>query len=219
MSSSLFESIARIARHESAKRPVAAIGRVVDTYGPSDNLGDYAVSVELRDSGLVLPRVPVASGVLGFAAIPAVEDLVIVVFAEGSYHAPVVVGRLYTPDLNAPKHDAGQLTLQLPPGDDEPALDLTIDGNEPSWRLKMPGDVLLECVEEKINLTVGELKLVIDAGGGGSAELAAGGAVLRIKQDGDITLSTQGNLTLEGNEVSISGMSKVSVSAPQVEIN
>ncbi len=219
MSSSLFESIARIARHESAKRPVAAIGQVVDTFGPSDNAGDYAVTVELRDSGLVLPRVPIASGVLGFAAIPAVEDLVVVVFAEGNHNAPVVVGRLYTPDLNAPKHDAGQLTLQLPPGDEEPTLDLTIDGNEPAWRLTLPGDVLVECVEEKISLTVGELHLTLDAGGGGSAEIAAGGSTIRLEKDGDISIKAGGNLDLEANEVSISGQSKVTVAAPQVEIN
>ena len=93
MSSALYDSVARIARHEVNTRATAGVGRVVDIHPADGALPDHAVTVKMRDSGLVLPRVPVAVGVMGFAAIPAVDDLVVVLYLEGDYNAPVVVGR------------------------------------------------------------------------------------------------------------------------------
>ena len=99
---------------------------------------DHAVTVELRDSGLVLPHVPVAVGALGFAAMPAVDDLVLVVFLDGDPNAPVVVGRLYTDDLAPPPEGKdGELTLGLPAGAAEPDLNLVVDGAEPSITLEL----------------------------------------------------------------------------------
>src|SRR5206468_1941148 len=105
MSAVLFDSISRIARHEAQARAVAGIGKVTDVFtanGPQD--GDYSVTVQMRDTGLILPKVPVAVGPMGFASIPDVGDLAVVVFMEGDYNAPVVVGRVYQPDIPPPEH-------------------------------------------------------------------------------------------------------------------
>lgn len=219
MNTALYESIARIARHEGNARPVAAIGRVVDLFPPSASSPDYAVSVELRDTGLVLPRVPVAVGMMGFAAIPAAEDLVVVLFAEGDYHAPVVVGRLYQPDIAPPEHKDGEMVLRLPPGKSEPDIDLTVVGEKPSITLKLPGDVIVEIVKEKVAIQVGDMKMELRAAGGGAAELAAGGSTITLKKDGDVTISAGGNMKLEANEIEISGSAKVKISGAQVDVN
>ena len=112
----LFDGIARIARHEAAARPVASVGVVTSIYGNDGSSPDHAVSVKLRESGLVLPRVPIAVGAFGMAAIPSVGELVLITFLEGDYNAPVVIGRLYHPDQNPPKHDEQQIVLRLPVG-------------------------------------------------------------------------------------------------------
>ena len=76
----LFDGISRIARHEAAARPVASVGVVTSIFGNDGTSPDHAVSVKLRESGLVLPRVPVSVGAFGVAAIPSVGELVLVTF-------------------------------------------------------------------------------------------------------------------------------------------
>lgn len=215
----LFNSIARIARHEAAARPVASVGKVTSVFPNDGPPADHAVSVELRDSGIVLNRVPVAVGAMGFAAIPAVDDLVVVVFLEGDFHSPVVVGRLYHPDQEAPKHKDGQIVLRLPSGASSPDLECEIAGDPPSLKLTLPGDVLLELVEEKITLAVGDVKVTIDGGGGGRMELAAGETKITMKKDGDIQVKTSGKMKFEASEIELNGQAKVKITGGMVEVN
>lgn len=220
MSSALYDSIARIARHESAARASAGIGTVTDLFPADGGTVDYAVTVEMRDSGLVLPRVPVATGIAGGVAIPAVGELVVVVFMDGDYHAPVVVGRLYHPDRNPPPHKDGEIVLALPPGDDPPKLKLLVEGGKPALTLELPDSaVMLELVDKKITLKVADMMLCVQDSGGGRIEIAAGGAKITLKKDGDIGISTSGKLKLEAGEIDLTGSAKVKLSAAQVEIN
>jgi phage baseplate assembly protein gpV len=218
MSSALYDSIARIARHEVRAQAVAGVGVVTEAH-PAAATKEHAATVTMRDTGLVLPRVPIAVGVLGFAAIPAVDDIVVVVFMDGDTNAPVIVGRLYDPEREPPKHAEGELVLALPPGAETPDLELVIDGKAPAVKLTLPGDVLIEIAEGKVSIAVGAMKVEVTGSGGGRAEIAAGGSKLTLKKDGDVVLSSAGKLKLEGTEVEISGSSKVKVSGAQVEIN
>jgi uncharacterized protein involved in type VI secretion and phage assembly len=216
MSHILYESIARIARHEATARATSGVGKVVSVF-PGDS--DHAVSVEMLDSGLVLPRVPIAVGVLGFAAIPAVDELVAVLFMDGDYNAPLVVGRLYHPDLNPPKHATGEILLGLPAGASQPDLSLKVTGDTPAIKLEMPGDVKLEIVESKVEVTVGNIKLTLTGSGGGRAEIAAGNTNLTLKGDGDVSVKTMGNFKLEATQVEIKGTAAVKIQGGMVQIN
>lgn len=215
----LFTSISRIARHEAGARPVASAGKVTSIFPNEGGSPDHAVSVRLRESGIILNRVPIAVGAMGFAAIPAVDDLVVVAFLEGDYHSPVVVGRLYHADQEAPKHKDGQLVLRLPSGATSPDLECEISGDPPVVKLTLPGDVLVEVVKEKITLSVGDIKATLDGAGGGRLELAAGGSKITMKKDGDVSVKSAGKLKLEATEVEISGQAKVKVSGGIVEVN
>jgi uncharacterized protein involved in type VI secretion and phage assembly len=219
--SALFDSVARIARHEAAARMTAAVGTVVEVFPADDARRDHAVSVELRDAGFVLPRVPIAVGALGFCAMPSVGDLVLVVFLDGDPNAPVMVGRLYHPDLDPPKHAEGQLVLELPPGDAQPAVRLAASGPDATFVLTVGGEhaMALACSTEKAELRVGDMSVTVDGAGGGRTEVRAGSATVTIKKDGDISISTGGNLKIEANQVEISGSSKVTITGAQVEIN
>jgi len=219
VSAALFDSIARIARHELRAQATAGIGVVTEVHPASAVQKDHAATVKMRDTGIVLPRVPIAVGVIGWAAIPDVDDVVVVLFMDGDVNAPVIAGRLYTPDRDAPKHAEGELVLALPPGASEPDLELVVDGNAPSIKLTLPGDVEIEIKDGSVKFVVGEMTVSLTGSGGGRAEIAAGSSTLTLKKDGDVTLTAGGKLKLEGTEVEISGSSKVKVSGAQVEIN
>lgn len=216
---SLVDAVSRIARHEAAARATAAVGVVTDVHPADGATRDHAVTVRLRDSGVLLPRAPVVVGVLGFASVPVVGDLVLVLFADGDRNAPFVVGRVYHPDADAPEHAEGEAVLRLPPGNGTPQLELVVTGEPPRVELTLPGDVSLVIEEGVVRLAVGELRASLDAAGGGRVEVAAGGSTLTMKQDGDVSLTALGDLVLEGTEVRVQGSAKVVVQGPMVEIN
>ncbi len=213
MTSALYDSIARIARNEAQARAIAGVGQVTQTFVGSTN--DHAVTVEMRDTGLVLPHVPVAVGVLGFVAIPAVDELVVIAFMDGDVNAPVVIGRLYHSDQTPPPHEEGQLVLEVPSGD--PQIKVKVEAATPSINLTM-GDVALEVLSDTVKLTVGEV--VIEAlSSGNRVEIAAGSTSLVMKSSGEVTLKTDGNFKVEANQVEIKAAAKLSLSGAQVEIN
>ncbi len=218
MSAALYDAVTRIARHETAAHAHIALARVTDTNAAPGAPADHAVTVVLLASQLVCPRVPIAVGALGFAAIPAPGDLVVLAFADGDVNAPIVLGRLYNAELDPPDHDDGQVVLRLPPGDSDPRIDLTADPAVPSVVLKLPGDVTATFAEEKITLAAGDMHVTVD-GGGGRVDVAAGGSKIVLKQDGDVSVEAAGNLTLKGNQVSIEGQVKLKIAGKIVEIN
>ncbi len=215
----LYEGIARIARHEVAARPVAAAGKVTSVFPNDGTTPDHAVSITLRESGLTLPRVPVTVSALGSASIPAVGDLVVVTFLEGDFNAPVVVGRLYHPDQQPPQHDAGQIVLRLPSGSSNPDLNCEIASDPVSVLLTLPGDVKLEVKEDNVTVAVGQIKLTLSASGGGRLVAEAGSTSITLKEDGDVSVKTQGNLALEATEIDIKAQAKVRIQGALVEIN
>lgn len=216
----LFDGIARIARHEAAARPVASAGVVTSIYANDGSSPDHAVTVKLRESGLVLPRVPIAVGAFGMAAIPSVGELVLVTFLEGDYNAPVVIGRLYHPDQDPPQHDEKQIVLRLPSGSDNPDLNCEIDSDPVKVTLTMPGDVSLEIKEDTVTVAVGDIKLTLDAAGGGRLSAEAASTSITLKKDGDVAISSQqGKITLGGTEIDITAQGRVKISGATVEIN
>jgi uncharacterized protein involved in type VI secretion and phage assembly len=222
VSGALFESVARIARHESVARALPAVGRVTETVGADGAPADHAATVELRDSGVVLPQVPIAVGVLGFGALPATGDLVVVVFLDGDPNAPVIVGRLYT-DATAPPPEAndGQLALGLPAGDAAPPLSLVLatDGTQATLTLGDQQGTVIAVDDQQLKVTVDKVEVTVTKAGGGRLELKAGSTEVTLKQDGDLALKTTGKLKLEGNEVEISGQAKVKISGATLELN
>lgn len=216
--------IRQIARHEAMQRSSAYLGVVKSVQGGPD---DHACTVELRESLIVLPNVPIAVGFMGFAALPAIGDLVVVVFLGGDLHAPVVVGRLYTQDLQSPKHGSGELVVQLPvdadsdkrielrivtPGDGSRALSLVLDGNV---------KVSIDIDNDGIKLTAGEATLTLSqtSSSDGKVEIKVGDAKMTFAKSGDVALETTGKLSLKGNSVEISGDASVKVAGQTLELN
>jgi hypothetical protein len=215
----LFDSVTRIARHEAAARPAVAIGIVRDVLASGSTPSTHAVTVELRETGTILPEVPIAVGVLGAAATPRPGDLVVVVFAEADLHGAVVVGRLYHSELAPPEHADGDVVLRLPAGATEPGLDLVVRGGDPAVTLDLGDDVAVAIDSGRVQITAGEASALVQASGGGRVELVAGDAKVVLTGRGDVEIIAAGTLSIQANAVKIQGDSSVTIKAPKVEVN
>lgn len=225
--SPVFDLVQQIARAEGRGRPFVSLGVVKSVHEKSGDT-DYACTVALRDVGLVLPKVPIATGVIGAVALPQEGDVVTVLFVEGDYHSPVVIGRLYHRDVAVPPHEPGEAVLSLPGGEtaDDKRLDLRVktpgDGTR-SLALTLDGSVKVELVvnDQSIRLQTQDALIEVKQTGGsdGQVRLEVGQAKATFKQNGDVSIETTGNLTLKGNKVEISGDTQVKIAGTTVQLN
>lgn len=168
---------------------------VVQDIHPHADAGDddnHACTVRLRDTDLVLARVPVMVTRKGAAAIPDVGDLVLVQFLGGEANAPVIVGSLYNDEDRPPVNAAGEAVLRLPAdAADGEGVELRAGSADSSSALLALGSAL------RIELKDDDPVVVIDVGGGK--------ATLTIESDGSVTLRSDKALAIEGGDVMVKG--------------
>jgi phage baseplate assembly protein gpV len=221
------QTMRQIARHEVEQHWNASLGVVKALHGANGE-SHYACTVELRETRLVLPKVPIATGLIGLAGLPRENDLVIVIFVGGNPHAPVVLGRLYSEDVAPPKNSPGEFVAVLP-GDEESEekrLELRIetpgDGTR-DIRLKLAGsvEVAVSIGNEGLEFKAGDtsLKLSQSSGSDGKTELTAGGCKVVLEQGGDVTIEASGTLKLKAAKIEISGDTSVKVAGQTIDLN
>ena len=226
--SRLVDIVGAIARHEAGRFPACELAVVTSNFDDADGADSHTVSIELTDSGLALPRVPVASGVTGAAALPRQGDLVLVVFPRGDLSSAVVLGPVYSDARRPPKHSRDEVALVWPGDADDPDKDavemrVSADGSARAVTVSLGGDkdarVAIE--DGAITLAAGgvSLKLGHSSASDGTVEVAAGGSVVSIKQDGDVAIEAQGKLTIKAMSVEIEGQTEVKVNGQLVKIN
>lgn len=201
MNADTLRDLRRLVREELLSLRLAELGVVQESH-PHADAGDddnYACTVRLRDTGLVLPRVPVACGRKGMAAIPDVGDLVLVQFIGGDINAPIITGSLYNDEDRPPPNDIGQVVLSLPvdAADDEGVHVKIVSESERSATLTLGASL-------KIELKDDDPVVKIDVGDGS--------ATLTIDSDGTLTIKSGKAIALEGGEISIKG-SKITAEA------
>ena len=116
MMSSMVTVIQKIVRQELRGHRVADLG-VVDAIYPhstDDDLENYGCDVRLKDSGLLLRRVPITTGHIGTVAVPNVGDLVLLTYDQGEANQPIIIGRLYNDEDRPPQNRANELIFRLP---------------------------------------------------------------------------------------------------------
>jgi uncharacterized protein involved in type VI secretion and phage assembly len=208
MTPTLFETVRRIAQEELRQIRTAELAVVKDQHShesASDN-DNYACDVELRNSGLALKKVPVATGQVGAVNIPAVGDLVLVQFIGGDVNAPVIVGRFYNDQDRPPVNKDGQWVLHLPLGAGaSDAVDIQLQsGDTRTIQLKL-GDGL------SIQLQDDDPAVEIDVSGGK--------AKLTIGKDGAVTLESQGDINVKGNQITIEAQGQLNLKGATVNLN
>ncbi len=202
----VLDIIQAIVREELATRRFAEVGVVTEQFAHADG-GDKhncECTVRLRGSELELPRVPVATQRIGLAAIPNVDDLVLVSFIGGDLHSPVIAGRLYN-DVDRPPEGKASECVYVSP-----------DAAESGVRrlyLEFPNGNTLLLDDDHAVVDAGGTKITIT--NAGSVEVDAKDKVIvksaanvEIDATGDVTLKAGGALTLEaGGDLKLEGMS------------
>jgi uncharacterized protein involved in type VI secretion and phage assembly len=229
--STIVDTIQEIIRHELKSVRVSELG-VVDAVfphsGSSDN-DNYGCDVRLKNSGLLLRDVPVATGHIGTAAIPNKGDLVLLNFHQADVNQPVIVGRVYTDDKRAPLNKPDEVIFRLPlAADDDKTIKAAIrnhqDNSPPREMLfEMPPKITLRMTDGTVRATAGKSEMTLDQpdGSGGTVTVTAGQTKITMNQDGDITVEAAGamtlkankDLSLEGQNISIKGQMQVSIEA------
>ncbi|MGA7966214.1 MAG: phage baseplate assembly protein V [Gammaproteobacteria bacterium] len=235
----LYGIIQAMIREEFTRLHIAELGEVTEVFcheSDSDK-NNYQASVTLRDSGLVLPKVSVATQRIGAVAVPNIGDLVLVQFIGGDRHRPVITGRLYN-DVDRPpvakshewvyesrdaeESNVRRFALLLPNNnqviiDDDTAViemgdaSITVE-HSGNVSIKVSGDIKLEA-DGNIKLRAGG-DLALEAGGALTAkattDLKAEGMTATVKASTSAKVEGSADATLKGAMVTIAGMTNFS---------
>jgi phage baseplate assembly protein gpV len=188
----LYETIQRIVQEELSRQQTAELA-VVQEHHPHADAGDtdnYACTVVLRNTGLVLRQVPVATPRIGQVSIPSVGDLVLVQFVGGDLNAPIITGSLYSDAARPPVNQPQQAIWHLPPdAAEDDALRVVLKGEDP----------------KEIQLSLGSALTItlLDDDPVVSIDVDGGKAAIAIDRDGAIAITSQGDIAMEGNNVSV----------------
>jgi uncharacterized protein involved in type VI secretion and phage assembly len=211
----LVPELRRLIREEVQMLRTAELG-VVQSQHPHESDGDsdnYAVTVRLRDTGIVLGKVPVATTRLGAVAIPPVGALVLVQFIGGDVNAPVVTGTFYTDEDRPPANADGQVIWNLP-ADASPddALRLEVSSaDKKSVVLKLASAVTVEIKDDDPAVSIdvgGNAQVTIDSDGkvtitsAQSLEIKAS-SNMKLEAQGNFDLKAGGNMTIKGSVINL----------------
>ena len=208
MTLTLYESVQRIVQEELGRVRTAELALVQEQHPHADDSDkdNYACTVRLRDSGIVLEQVPVATSRIGCASIPAVNELVLVQFVGGDINAPIITGRLYNDEDRPPVNDDGQAITHLPLGaEDGDAVHIELHSGETRELVfKLGGGMEVNVRDDD---PVVELKV------------DGGKLTLQVDRDGAVALESQGKVELKGNEISIEAQGQLNLKGGTVNIN
>jgi uncharacterized protein involved in type VI secretion and phage assembly len=204
----LFETIRRIVQEELGQVRTAELAVVKAQHAhesASDN-DNYACDVDLRNSGLALKQVPIATGQIGTASIPAVGELVLVQFIGGDLNAPVITGRLYSDQDRPPVNTDGQLVMHLPLGaGDSDAVDIQLQsGDSRTLKMKMGSGLTIQLQDDDPAIQI---------------EVDGGKAKLTIGKDGAVTLESKGDINVKGNQITIEAQGQLNLKGATVNLN
>jgi phage baseplate assembly protein gpV len=208
MTATLFDTIRGIVHEEVLRVRSSALAVVEDVHphaGESDK-DNYACTVRLRDTGLVLRKVPVATWRIGAVSIPEPGELVVVQFVGGDLHTPVVTGRLYDDQDRPPPNDRGQAVLHLPVGAaDGDAVHVELHSGDRRELVVKLGDGLA------LHLRDDDPVIEVDAGGGQ--------ATLTIDRDGTVSIKSGASLKIEATEVTIEASGALKLKGATIDLN
>ncbi len=185
MSSNIVEVIRNIAQMEIKKIHTTELGIVTSVF-PHASVTDkdnYECNIRLKDKGVELRKVPVATQHIGFVNILHTGDLVLVSFIGGNINSPIIIGRLYN-EIDRPPISKQEEIVYQPP--------YTKDTSLRRLNIVLPeGTVNVEFHDDMISVTVG--KSSITATDTGEIQIKSEGVQQKISivADGDISIEAQ----------------------------
>jgi phage baseplate assembly protein gpV len=208
MTLTLYETVQRIVQEELGRVRTAELAIVQEQYPHADDSDkdNYACTVRLRDSGIVLEQVPVATSRIGCVSVPALNELVLVQFVGGDINAPIITGRLYNDEDRPPVNDDGQAITHLPLGaEDGDAVHIELHSGETRELVFKLGSG----IEVNVRDDDPVVELKVDGGK----------LTLQVDRDGAVALESQGKVELKGNEISIEAQGQLNLKGGTVNIN
>lgn len=229
--STIVSTLQEVVRHELRSLRIAELG-VVEAVFPhraSDDTDNYGCDVRLKNSGLLLKRVPTATGHIGTVAIPNVGDLVLLAFDKGDVNQPIIIGRLYNDADRPPLNNPDEVIFRLPLAEtDNKTIKADIRNIQTSSPpreilVEMPPKITVRITDGTVRATAGKTEMKLDQpdGSGGRVTVVAGRTKITMNQDGDVTVEAAGamklkatrDLTLEGQNVAIKGQINTDIEA------
>ena len=185
MSSNIVEVIRNIAQMEIKKIHTTELGIVTSVFPHSSDSDkdNYECNIRLKDKGVELRKVPVATQQIGFVNILHTGDLVLVSFVGGNINSPIIVGRLYNETDRPPTSEQEEIVYKPP---------YTKDTNLRRLNIVLPeGTVNVEFHDDLISVIVG--KSSITATDTGEIQIKSEGVQQKISiiADGDVSIEAQ----------------------------
>lgn len=212
----LLDAIRRLVREELRKTQTATLAIVQDIHphasdGDDDN---FSCTIRLRDTDLVLNRVPVATARMGLASIPAVNDLVLVQFIGGDINSPVITGSLYNDEDRPPLNADGQWVCRLPlgAGEGEGLHLVASSAGIPTLEIRIGGSLVLSLQDD-------DPVVSIDVGSGAAALTIDSDGTVALKGSRGLSLEAGTDLVLKGNNLKLEGAGEVTVKGAVINLN
>ena len=208
MSTNLFDTIRSIVRQELTQLRLGELALVQEQHphAADSDKDNYSCTVVLRDSGIVLKQVPVATGRLGIAAIPDIGDLVLVQFLGGNINAPIIVGSLYNDEDRPPLNGDGKVVLQLPKSSTEGEGVFVAAGSvdESSIKINVGGTVVVQLQDDDpaVTISIGDGSGLVQIDQDGTITIKSQSA-LNLKSDADINIEASGTMNLKGSIINL----------------
>jgi phage baseplate assembly protein gpV len=212
----LLDTIRRLVREELRQTRTATLAIVQDIQphasdGDADN---YSCTVRLRDSELVLDKVPVATARMGLASIPAVNDLVLVQFINGDVHSPVIIGSLYNDEDRPPVNADGQWVCRLPlgAGEGEGLHLVASSADTPALEVRVGGSLVLVLQDD-------DPVVSLDVGSGAATLTIDSDGTVALKGSRGLNVEAGTDLTLKGTNIKLEGAGEVTVKGAVINLN
>jgi phage baseplate assembly protein gpV len=213
-----------LAQHQAANRPMCELARVVAVIDGSDPDLTHSVDLKLKDSGLDLPKVPLASGGSGMALLPRIGDVVLVLFPRGDLSSAVAIAQVYSDQRRPPKFDKDEAVWSFPgdkPDDEEDAIELRMsvkDGRKVRIALGGSQDTSVTISDGKIEMASGDVAMTFSEPDK-TLTVEVGDNKMTFSDGTGVTIEAGNKLTLKAREIVIEGDTKVKVKGAMVELN
>lgn len=229
--STIISTLQEIVRHELRSLRIVELGVVEAAFPHSDSTDtdNYSCDVKLKNSELLLKRVPLATGHIGSVAIPNVGDLVVVAFDHGDVNQPIILGRLYNDADRPPLNNSNELIFRLPlDAADSKTIKgaiRNIAGSSPPREIlfELPPKITVRITDGNVRATAGKTELLLNQpdGGGGKVTVTSGRTKIVLDQDGDVTVEAAqalnvkaaSELTLEAVNITITASGSLDMEA------
>jgi hypothetical protein len=188
---SIISVIQAIVRNELQQLHLGELGVVTSIFPHKDanDKENYECNVLLKNSGLELRKVPVATPVIGGTAIPNVDDLVLVTFVGGDANQPIIVGRLYNKEQRPPANKPDEIAFHLP-------LDVT-DSDALVLAMRSGGD---HDPKRQVQVLMGSKLKIELADGDPPVAVETDQVKIQVAADGGVKIETQGKLEIKASK-------------------